>query len=221
MKGQEANSPDLQLQYNKKLGLLGFNTNIIINDSINREKVYYRIIHWYKYEFQKLNVVISLKDSIDDGKNDSVLNPNNEMRSMRRFAENGEFRIDGRYLDYYQIKRFGANNGLEICGRIKIIIKSNNNIRLTFSHFTLPNFGTLPLEVEVLEPSFEFKKPYRNLESEMSSKASFLVDDLTNWINNYYVKLDEDKQWNTLEKADKGRKNRKKKDRKNKNKKDT
>jgi hypothetical protein len=166
------------------------------------------MIDWFRDDFQKLNVVISLKDSINDPNIKSDTGMGNQYESPPITNEANEYRIEARYRDYYQYKKIGTNNGLEICGRISIAI-TDQDFHFTMTHLNLPNFGFVPFEEEVLNENKSFRRTYRKLEPELCNKTTYLLNDLIFWVENYENIQNETDSWKAIESQTGKRKKRK------------
>lgn len=207
--GQENRIASVDIRYNKRLNLVGFDTTIVLEGHLKKETVYQRMIYWFKDDFQKLNIVISLKDSIEPYNSEAVISEENYTKYPGSIAQEGNYRIQGRYQDYYQYKKIGTNNGLEICGRIKISI-TDNNFRFTMTNLNLPGLGFLAFEDEVLNENKTFRRTYRKLEPEMCIKTAQFLNELIYWVENYNSILLETESWKVIE-PEEGKKKKKKK----------
>jgi hypothetical protein len=147
-----------ELILDERTGLIEL-TSVIQVDKYNRDEIFYRTVKWFNDDFQKNNLVISVKDS-------------------------SEGFIEGRYLNSYGYRKNEKMNYYVICGNIKINVK-DSKLKITINKFKLIDYQYTALEDVVLEEDRSFKKKYRTLNDQITSKTLVLFEDLQFYIINY------------------------------------
>jgi hypothetical protein len=198
---QQAESCRLELKYNPRLGLVGFDTIIKLNKSLDEATIFNRVVEWFSDDFQKRNVVLSKKDSTGQ------LHFSVSDQTSANSADGGQiqgsgYMVQGRYMDIFQNHKIGANSDYVLCTRMEVQMLPSA-FHITFTSFKLSDYGFTSFESFFLENQM-LKKQYRNLEKSMCQKMGALVSDLKLWIENYPPTH---RQWQDL--PDNSRKNKK------------
>jgi hypothetical protein len=191
----------LELKYNPRLGLVGFDTIIKLNKSMDEATIFSRVVEWFSDDFQKRNVVLSKKDSTGQLRF-SVSDQKSGNTADGGQTQGAAFMVQGRYLDVFKNHKIGANSDFVMCTSVEVQMLPAA-FHITFTSFKLPDYGFASFESFFLEDQM-LKKQYRNLEKSMCHKMGALVSDLKLWIENYPPKRG---QWQEL--PDNSRKNKK------------
>ncbi|MCK9269348.1 MAG: hypothetical protein RBR47_01440 [Bacteroidales bacterium] len=198
---QQETPCQLELKYNPRLRLVGFDTIINVTGGLDEVTIFNRVIAWFGDDFQKRNVVLSKKDST--GQLHFSINKEVPGSSADgKHAGNSGYMVQGRYMDVFKNHKIGANSDFVICSRIEVQMLPAA-FHITLTSFKLPDYGFISFESFFLENQM-LKKQYRNLEKSMCNKMGGLVSELKSWIENYPPRRS---QWQEL--PDNSRKNKK------------
>jgi hypothetical protein len=198
---QQDGPSQLELKYNPRLRMVGFDTTINVAGGLDEATIFNRVIEWFNDEFQTHNVVLSKKDSTGQ-LHFSLSNEASEKSADSRKAKGSGYMVQGRYMDAFKNHKIGASSDFVMCTRVEIEMLPAA-FHITFTSFKLPDYGFISFESFFLENQM-LKKQYRNLEKDMCRKMGDLVSELKSYIENYPPKRS---QWQEL--PDNSRKNKK------------
>jgi len=155
---ENGSKPFDELIVDERTGLIEF-TSVIQVANLDRDEIFYRTVKRFNDDFQKNNLVISIKDSTDGF-------------------------IEGRYLNSYGYRKNEKKHYYVICGNIKIYFK-DSKLKITVNRFKLIDYQYTALEDVVLDEDQLFKKKYRKLNDQIASKTLVLFENLQSYINNF------------------------------------
>ncbi len=201
---QQDGPSQLELKYNPRLRMVGFDTTINVAGGLDEATIFNRVIEWFNDEFQTHNVVLSKKDSTGQ-LHFSLSKEASEKSADSRKAKGSGYMVQGRYMDVFKNHKIGASSDFVMCTRVEIEMLPAA-FHITFTSFKLPDYGFISFESFFLENQM-LKKQYHNLEKNMCIKMGVLVSDLKSYIENYPPKRS---QWQEL--PDNSRKNKKKRE---------
>jgi hypothetical protein len=195
---QEIDPSACRLKYNQRRGLVGFDMKIELQNKLSEQEIYNRIVRWFNDEFQVYNVVISLKDSLGGIMTDGLEGNSKSLFSAGDNAKETRYRIQGRFLEDYNFRKFGIYKSVILSGILYILIYPDQ-LHITITSFKLTELGFIPLEEQCLNKDGEFKRKYRKLKGVMSEKVCMLVGSLKTWIYNYDELIDDKNGWRNFD----------------------
>lgn len=151
--------------------------SIIEFNNLDKDTIFQRAIKWFDSKYKKYNTE----------KFDNRLCYRNQFDSV-------EFKIIGRYSDVYPLGRKPNKKLLLMSCTVEIQIK-DNRARIILTSYLLPDFQFVTLEEMALDQELSFRRQFRRLDQNISTKADALFNNLHYWIENFEIITQEHLHW--------------------------